>query len=325
MIGGDAYRLGDVLTASNGKTVEIHNTDAEGRLALADALVYAGELQPTYLFDFATLTGACIVALGPRCAGVMSSDDELVNAVDRRERARRRGDVAPAAARGAQGAAQEPDRRHAQHRRTLRRCDHAPACSSRSSRLASRWVHVDIAGPAMVRKPFGVCDEGGSGFRGGDDPRVPRARLIVGCPSGHPLKKIETSKPRRASCPWGPFARRRVSVERGSDLHFRTGRSSPRLRRAGRPRVLSPTSRVRSVRTRNSPLVASPALPPREASPSPLAASHLCLRAGADEVARGSFAASLALSPRDGEGLPKGPLLAFGRGPVSGDMLFRAG
>ena len=84
MTGGAAYKLGDVLTASNGKTIEIDNTDAEGRLTLADALVYAGKLKPTYIFDFATLTGACIIALGPHIAGVMSKDDELVRAVARR-------------------------------------------------------------------------------------------------------------------------------------------------------------------------------------------------------------------------------------------------
>ena len=77
MINGKAYKLGDVLTASNGKTVEIDNTDAEGRLTLADALIYASKLSPTYTLDFATLTGACIIALGPHIAGVMSPDDEL--------------------------------------------------------------------------------------------------------------------------------------------------------------------------------------------------------------------------------------------------------
>src|SRR5690606_33851014 len=78
LVSGRAYKLGDVLTASNGKTVEINNTDAEGRLTLADALVYASKLEPDFVIDFATLTGACMVALGPKIAGVMTPDEELL-------------------------------------------------------------------------------------------------------------------------------------------------------------------------------------------------------------------------------------------------------
>ena len=75
MINGRAMRLGDVLTMRNGKTVEILNTDAEGRLILADALAYAAEQKPAQVVDLATLTGACIVALGNRVAGLFSNDD----------------------------------------------------------------------------------------------------------------------------------------------------------------------------------------------------------------------------------------------------------
>ena len=64
MISGGAIHPGDVLTASNGKTIEINNTDAEGRLTLADALVYACGLEPDAIVDLATLTGACVIALG---------------------------------------------------------------------------------------------------------------------------------------------------------------------------------------------------------------------------------------------------------------------
>jgi aminopeptidase len=73
MINGKATRPGDVVTASNGKTIEIDNTDAEGRLALADGLVYASKYNPEYLIDMATLTGAIGVALGSPCAGLFSS------------------------------------------------------------------------------------------------------------------------------------------------------------------------------------------------------------------------------------------------------------
>jgi len=74
MPGGRALKLGDVLTARNGKTIEVLNTDAEGRLILADALCYAAE-QTDRLVDFATLTGACLVALGTETAGLFTNDD----------------------------------------------------------------------------------------------------------------------------------------------------------------------------------------------------------------------------------------------------------
>jgi leucyl aminopeptidase len=75
MTGGDATRLGDVLRISNGKTVEIHNTDAEGRLILADALSRASAAGPDAIVDLATLTGACMVALGNSHAGVMGTSE----------------------------------------------------------------------------------------------------------------------------------------------------------------------------------------------------------------------------------------------------------
>lgn len=76
MLGGDATRPGDVLTIRNGKTIEVLNTDAEGRLILADALSLASEAKPDAIVDLATLTGACMVALGPKIAGLMSNDDD---------------------------------------------------------------------------------------------------------------------------------------------------------------------------------------------------------------------------------------------------------
>jgi leucyl aminopeptidase len=75
MTGGRAMKLGDVLTIRNGKTVEVLNTDAEGRLILADALCLAAEAKPARILDLATLTGACIVALGTKVAGLFSNDD----------------------------------------------------------------------------------------------------------------------------------------------------------------------------------------------------------------------------------------------------------
>lgn len=77
MISGTGMRPGDVVTASNGKTIEVNNTDAEGRLTLADALVYACNQGVDKIIDLATLTGACVVALGPSIAGVFTPDDAL--------------------------------------------------------------------------------------------------------------------------------------------------------------------------------------------------------------------------------------------------------
>ena len=78
MPGCSAYKPGDILTAKNGKTIEVDNTDAEGRLTLADALCYASELGVDEVIDIATLTGACMVALGSLAAGIVGNDDTLV-------------------------------------------------------------------------------------------------------------------------------------------------------------------------------------------------------------------------------------------------------
>lgn len=79
MISGRAMHPGDILKASNGKTIEVNNTDAEGRLTLADALVFAEKLGVDAIVDLATLTGACIIALGDEIAGLFSPDDQLAH------------------------------------------------------------------------------------------------------------------------------------------------------------------------------------------------------------------------------------------------------
>ncbi len=76
---GAALKPGDIITMANGKTVEVDNTDAEGRLILADALTYAGKFNPDVVIDYATLTGACVVALGHEAAGIMGNDTALLN------------------------------------------------------------------------------------------------------------------------------------------------------------------------------------------------------------------------------------------------------
>lgn len=80
LVSGNAYKPGDVLTARSGRTIEINNTDAEGRLVLADLLDYVRtEVEPAATIDLATLTGACVVALGTGCTGVFANDDALAD------------------------------------------------------------------------------------------------------------------------------------------------------------------------------------------------------------------------------------------------------
>lgn len=82
MPSGSASRPGDIITYRNGKSAEIINTDAEGRLILADALLYACEnYKPKTLIDLATLTGACVVALGDKCAGILGNDQKLIDRI----------------------------------------------------------------------------------------------------------------------------------------------------------------------------------------------------------------------------------------------------
>ena len=122
MPSGTAIRPGDVLKMRNGKTVEVLNTDAEGRLILADALSLAVDEKPDAIVDLATLTGACMVALGDKVAGLMGSDEGWVDQVRGGGRSRRRVGVAPPAARGVPQVARVRGRRHPQHRnRWLRR------------------------------------------------------------------------------------------------------------------------------------------------------------------------------------------------------------
>ncbi len=163
MINGKAYKLGDVLVASNGKTVEINNTDAEGRLTLADALVYGSKLEPDFMIDFATLTGACIVALGPRIGGVMTPDDALASA------------WMNAAEAAGEDMWRLPLPEHlkemlkssiADMRNTGERWGGALTAGLFLTEFTQgrRWMHVDIAGPALAGKAYEATTEGGTGF-----------------------------------------------------------------------------------------------------------------------------------------------------------------
>jgi leucyl aminopeptidase len=83
MGGGSAFRPGDVLKAYDGQTIEVISTDAEGRLILADALAYAKELKPAAVVDMATLTGACVIAIGHHASGLMGTDNSLMSRIEK--------------------------------------------------------------------------------------------------------------------------------------------------------------------------------------------------------------------------------------------------
>lgn len=164
MPGGTAYKLGDVLRSMNGKTVEINNTDAEGRLTLADALCYAVQrIKPDVMIDFATLTGACEVALGPHCAGVMTNNQEAA------------GQLLDAA----RAAGEEmwplplPDRLTEALKSDIadiKQCgDRKGGCLTAGLFLKefvgdTAWVHVDMAGPVKAGSEWAHQSKGATGF-----------------------------------------------------------------------------------------------------------------------------------------------------------------
>ncbi len=164
MPSGKSYKLGDVLKSMAGKTVEINNTDAEGRLTLGDAITYAiREIAPDEVFDFATLTGACMVALGPHIAGVMGNDLSLVE----------RWLAAARLAGEEMWHLPLPDRLKEQlksevadMRNTGDRYGGALTAGLFLREFAgdTAWVHVDLAGPASSDKEFGHLGKGGTGF-----------------------------------------------------------------------------------------------------------------------------------------------------------------
>jgi leucyl aminopeptidase len=163
MPGGKAFKLGDVLTARNGKTIEVLNTDAEGRLILADALSYAAEQKADHLLDFATLTGACMVALGPHVAGLMTNNDPW-------------GDrVLAAAGRAGERVWKLPMDSHYDDMIKSKVADMRNTGGSRyggaitAAKLLQQfvgdvpWVHLDIAGPAWAEGETPAQDAGGTG------------------------------------------------------------------------------------------------------------------------------------------------------------------
>ena len=164
MPSGSAMKLGDVLRIHGGTTVEMHNTDAEGRLVLADGLVLATEQAPDAIVDIATLTGACMVALGPAMAGVFGNDQAWVDQVrDGRRRRRRAGLAAPARADEVPQAARLRHRRPEERRRPVRRGDHGGRVPV-GVRRRRAWAHLDIAGPMKVDADESWRSKGATGF-----------------------------------------------------------------------------------------------------------------------------------------------------------------
>jgi leucyl aminopeptidase len=163
MPSGAAVRPGDVLRAMNGTTIEIGNTDAEGRLTLADAMSYAvSRLEPDEMIDMATLTGACVVALGPLCSGLFANDQALakrvLTAADRagervwqlplidEYREGLKSDVADLNNVGPRGGGAI-----------------TAGLFLREFAAGTPWVHLDIAGPAFVDKDGPLGGRGGTG------------------------------------------------------------------------------------------------------------------------------------------------------------------
>jgi leucyl aminopeptidase len=163
MPSGSALRPGDVLKAMNGTTIEVGNTDAEGRLTLADALCYANaRIKPDEIVDLATLTGACVVALGPLCAGLLASDqplaDRLLAAAEQagervwqlplieEYRENLKSDVADLNNVGPRGGGAI-----------------TAALFLKEFAGATPWAHLDIAGPAFSEKDLPLAPKGGTG------------------------------------------------------------------------------------------------------------------------------------------------------------------
>ncbi len=167
MIGGDAYKPDDVLVARNGKTIEVRNTDAEGRLVLADVLCYAQDtVKADYLFDFATLTGACMVALGPYTAGVMGHSGKLKHTVHKA--ADRAGElVGSLPFNDLLGKLLKSDVADVSN---IGSKPYGGAITAAlfldhfiTDEMKERWIHFDIAGPAYTEAPWGVNPHGGTG------------------------------------------------------------------------------------------------------------------------------------------------------------------
>ena len=163
MPGGRATRPGDIVTSMSGQTIEIINTDAEGRLILCDALTYAKQFKPACIIDVATLTGACVIALGQLCSGLMTNNQALANRLMKAAdaagerlwqlplideyRDNLKSEVADLNNVGPRGGG-------------------AITAGLFLKEFAGKtpWVHLDIAGPAYTEKDLPLSPRGATGF-----------------------------------------------------------------------------------------------------------------------------------------------------------------
>lgn len=166
MIGSDAYKPDDIIISRSGVSIEVRNTDAEGRLVLADCLSYAQDLKPDILIDMATLTGACVVGLGEYTNAIMGNNDELKQAF--KELSKDSGELFTVLD-------------FNDYLRELIKSNIADVANSASSRYGGtltaglfldkfikdeykdKWLHLDIAGPAYLEKAWGYNSFGATG------------------------------------------------------------------------------------------------------------------------------------------------------------------
>ncbi|EGK8006984.1 leucyl aminopeptidase [Campylobacter lari] len=166
MIGGNAYKPDDVLISREGVSIEVRNTDAEGRLVLADCLSFAQDLKPDLLIDLATLTGACVVGLGEYTSAIMGNNEDLQN--DFFKVSKKSGDLTTIL-------------HFNPHLKELIKSNIADVSNTSSSRYGGaitaglflnsfireeykdKWLHLDIAGPAYLEKAWGYHSFGASG------------------------------------------------------------------------------------------------------------------------------------------------------------------
>ena len=166
MIGGNAYKPDDVLISRSGVSIEVRNTDAEGRLVLADCLSYAQDFKPDVLIDMATLTGACVVGLGEYTSGIMGNNEELK--AEFKAKASKSGEL-------------NTILEFTPHLRELIKSQIADISNTASSRYGGaitaglfldkfikdefkdKWIHQDIAGPAYTEKAWGYNQAGATG------------------------------------------------------------------------------------------------------------------------------------------------------------------
>lgn len=164
MPSGNAIRPGDIIKSMSGKTIEILNTDAEGRLTLADAFTYILREKPDQLVDLATLTGACVVALGEEVAGIMSNDRALARSI----------------LNSAKSAGEKlwelplPDCYRSQVKSDVADLRNIATNRWGGSLTAglflqefvgtTPWAHLDIAGPAFAERPFSIYQKGATGY-----------------------------------------------------------------------------------------------------------------------------------------------------------------